>query len=228
MNLYEYEQKLYNDGVKYIAGVDEVGRGPLNGPVVCACVVLPKDFIPEGLNDSKKLSEKRREYFYDVIMSNAIGIGIGMSSPEVIDEINILEATKKAMKEAINNCKCEINHVLIDAVKLDIDIPSTSIIKGDAKSISIAAASVIAKVTRDRMMIELDKKYPMYGYKKHKGYPTKSHIDAIYKYGLIDGYRKTYGPVKEYLESLKANWQNNYLEYNIWKKKDYYGIIWHY
>lgn len=199
MNLYEYEDNLYKNGVNFIAGVDEVGRGPLNGPVVCACVVLPKGYIPEGANDSKKLTEKKREYLYDVIMSNALGVGIGMSSPEEIDEMNILNATKKAMKEAIINCKCNIDHVLIDAVKLDIDIPSTSIIKGDAKSISIASASIIAKVTRDRMMIELDKKYPMYGYKKHKGYPTKSHIEAINKYGLIDGYRKTYGPVKEYL-----------------------------
>ena len=203
MNLYEYESELYKNGVKFIAGVDEVGRGPLNGPVVSACVVLPKDFIPEGLTDSKKLSEKKRDMFYDIIMENALGVGVGMVSPEEIDEINIYEASKKSMILAINNCNHKIDHVLIDAMKLDIDIPSTSIIKGDAKSISIAAASVIAKVTRDRMMYELDKKYPMYGYKDHKGYPTKKHIEAINKYGLIDGYRKTYGPVKEYLELTK-------------------------
>ena len=203
MNLYAYEKELYDSGVKYIAGVDEVGRGPLNGPVVSACVVLPKDFIPDGLNDSKKLTEKQRNKFFDVIKENALGIGIGIVSPEEIDEINIYEASKRSMILAINDCKHKIDHVLIDAMKLDLDIPSTSIIKGDAKSISIAAASVIAKVTRDRMMYELDEKYPMYGYKNHKGYPTKKHIEAIHKYGLIDGYRKTYGPVKEYLELTK-------------------------
>lgn len=203
MNLYEYEKELYDSGVKYIAGVDEVGRGPLNGPVVSACVVLPKNFIPEGLNDSKKLTEKQRDRFYDIIKENALGIGIGMVYSDEIDEINIYEASKKSMMLAISDCKHEIDHVLIDAMKLDLDIPSTSIIKGDAKSISIAAASVIAKVTRDRMMYELDEKYPMYGYKNHKGYPTKKHIEAIHKYGLIDGYRKTYGPVKEYLELTK-------------------------
>ncbi len=200
VNLYEYEDKLYKEGIKYIAGVDEVGRGPLNGPVVSACVVLPEGFIPDGLNDSKKLSEKKRNEFYKIINDNALGIGIGIVSPEEIDEINIYEASKKSMLLAIKNCNHKIDHVLIDAMKLDLDIPSTSIIKGDAKSISIAAASVIAKVTRDNMMYELDKKYPMYGYKDHKGYPTKKHIEAINKYGLVDGYRKTYGPVKDYLE----------------------------
>lgn len=202
MNLYEYEEELYKKGIKYIAGVDEVGRGPLIGPVVSACVVLPKDFIPIGLNDSKKLSEKQRNKFYKIIEENALGIGIGIVSPEEIDKINILEASKKSMIIAINNCKHKIDHVLIDAVKLNIDIPSTSIIKGDAKSISIAAASVIAKVTRDSMMYELDKKYPMYGFASHKGYPTKKHIEALNKYGLIDGYRKSYGPVSDYIKSI--------------------------
>lgn len=202
MNLYEYEEELYEKGIKYIAGVDEVGRGPLIGPVVSACVVLPKDFIPVGLNDSKKLSEKQRDKFYKIIEENALGIGIGVVPPDEIDEINILEASKKSMIIAINNCKHEINHVLIDAVKLNIDIPSTSIIKGDAKSISIAAASVIAKVTRDKMMYELDKKYPMYGFASHKGYPTKKHIEALNKYGLIEGYRKSYGPVSDYIKSI--------------------------
>ena len=200
MNLYEYEKELYDKGVNFIAGVDEVGRGPLNGPVVSACVVLPKDFIPEGLNDSKKLTEKQRNKFYDIIKENALGIGIGIVDADEIDEINIYEAAKKSMILAINNCNHKIDHVLIDAMKLELNVPSTSIIKGDAKSISIAAASVIAKVTRDNMMYELDKKYPMYGYKNHKGYPTKKHIEAINKYGLIDGYRKTYGPVKDYIE----------------------------
>ncbi len=199
MNLYEYEDALYEKGINYIAGVDEVGRGPLNGPVVSACVVLSKDFVLEGLNDSKKLSEKKRNEYFDIIKEKALGIGIGIVSAEEIDKINIYEASKKAMMLAIKNCNCKIEHVLIDAMKLDIGIPSTSIIKGDAKSITIAASSVIAKVTRDNMMYELDKKYPMYGYASHKGYPTKKHIEAIYKYGLIDGYRKTYAPVKDYL-----------------------------
>lgn len=203
MNLYEYEEELYKNNNNFIAGVDEVGRGPLNGPVVSACVILPKNFIPEGLNDSKKLTEKKRDFYYDLIMNNAIAIGVGIVSNEEIDKINIYEASKKSMILAIKNCNHKIDHVLIDAMKLDIDIPSTSIIKGDAKSISIAAASVIAKVTRDRMMMELDKKYPMYGYKNHKGYPTKKHIEAIYKYGLIPGYRLTYGPIKEYILNSK-------------------------
>lgn len=176
MDLYQYERELYKNGIKYIAGVDEVGRGPLIGPVVSACVVLRENFIPEGLTDSKKLSEKKRDMFYDIIMENALGVGIGIVDACEIDKINIYEASKKSMILAIENCNCKIDHVLIDAMKLDINIPSTSIIKGDAKSISIAAASVIAKVTRDRMMYELDKKYPMYGFKDHKGYPTKNML----------------------------------------------------
>lgn len=202
MDLYQYERELYKNGIKYIAGVDEVGRGPLIGPVVSACVVLRENFIPEGLTDSKKLSEKKRDMFYDIIMENALGVGIGIVDACEIDKINIYEASKKSMILAIENCNCKIDHVLIDAMKLDINIPSTSIIKGDAKSISIAAASVIAKVTRDRMMYELDKKYPMYGFKDHKGYPTKKHVDALNKYGLIEGYRKTYGPIKDYINSI--------------------------
>lgn len=202
MDLYEYENELYNKGIKYIGGVDEVGRGPLIGPVVTACVVLPKDFKLEGLTDSKKLTEKKRDLYYDYIINNCIAYAIGEVSPLEIDEINIYEASRKAMIIAINKVKEQINleHVLVDAMPLDIDIPTTSIIKGDAKSISIAAASVIAKVTRDRMMYELDSKYPQYGFAFHKGYPTKKHIEAINKYGLIDGYRKTYGPVKQLLE----------------------------
>ena len=187
--------------INYIGGVDEVGRGPLIGPVVAACCVLPKDFVLEGLTDSKKLSEKKRNMFFEYIKEHAISYGIGIISPEIIDEVNIYEATKLAMIEAINQVKEKINleHVLIDAMPLNLDINSTSIIKGDSKSISIAAASVLAKVTRDNMMYELDKKYPMYGYASHKGYPTKKHLEAIKEYGLIDGYRKTYGPVKEIL-----------------------------
>ena len=200
MDLYKYENELYDMGYNYIGGVDEVGRGPLIGPVVACCAVLPKDFKLEGLTDSKKLSEKKREEFYEYLVNHVI-YGLGVISSEKIDEVNIYEATKLAMQEAIENVRKQINleYVLIDAMPLDLDIPTNSIIKGDAKSISIAAASVIAKVTRDRMMIELDKKYPMYGFAKHKGYPTRKHIEAMHEYGLIEGYRKSYGPVKEML-----------------------------
>ena len=202
-DLYQYERELINKGIKLIAGVDEVGRGPLVGPVVTAAVILPVDYKLAGLTDSKKLTPKKRDKFYDIIMHDAISISIGMKDAKVIDEINIYEATKLAMKEAIDGLNIKPEHVLIDAMPLDINIPHTSIIKGDAKSLSIAAASVIAKVTRDRMMDELDIKYPMYNYKKNKGYPTKEHVEAINKYGIIDGYRKTYGPVRDYLNKTK-------------------------
>lgn len=204
IDLYKYENELYSEGINYIGGVDEVGRGPLVGPVVACCCVLPKGFILEGLTDSKKLTEKKRDEYYDYLIENTI-YGLGIVDADRIDEINIYQATKEAMYQAIENVRKQVNleYVLIDAMPLELDIPTNSIIKGDAKSISIAAASVIAKVTRDRMMIELDKKYPMYGYAKHKGYPTKAHIEAIHKYGLIDGYRKTYGPVKEMISNDK-------------------------
>ena len=198
----EYENELYNKGIKYRAGVDEVGRGLLVVQVVTAAVTLPVDFYDERINDSKKVTEKKREILYDVIMENAVSVGIGMSSSEVIDEINILEATKKAMKEALNNLSVKPEHVLIDAVKLDIDIPSTSIIKGDAKSQSIAAASIMAKVTRDRMMYELDKEHPEYDFAHNKGYGTKKHIEAIRKYGILKEHRKSFAPCNEY--DLKA------------------------
>ncbi len=197
----KYEKELYDQGIDYIAGVDEVGRGPLVGPVVTACVVLPKNFKLDGLTDSKKLSAKKREEFFDIIMKKALGVGIGIKSEDVIDEVNIYEATKLAMYEAISNCPCKIEHVLIDAMKLEkLEIPSTSIIKGDLKSISISAASVIAKVTRDRMLDELDKKYPMYDFKHNKGYPTKKHVEAIAKYGIIKEHRKTFKPVSDYVK----------------------------
>lgn len=196
----EFETELYNNGINFIAGIDEVGRGPLMGPVVTAAVILPKDFYDERINDSKKLTEKKRELLYDVIMENAISVGIGISSEDVIDEINILNATKRAMLEAVNNLSVKPEHLLIDAVKLDTDIPQTSIIKGDAKSESIAAASIIAKVTRDRMMIELDKIHPEYDFKHNKGYGTKKHIEAIRKYGIIKEHRKTFAPCDEYVK----------------------------
>ena len=195
----EFENELYENGIKYIAGIDEVGRGPLVGPVVTAAVILPREFYDERINDSKKLTEKKRELLYDVIMENAVSVGIGISSEDVIDEINILEATKKAMIEAVNNLSVKPEHLLIDAVKLNIDIPQTSIIKGDAKSESIAAASIVAKITRDRMMVELDKKHPEYDFKHNKGYGTKKHIEAIEKYGILKEHRKTFAPCNKYV-----------------------------
>lgn len=197
MDLLVYEKELYLQGINLIAGVDEVGRGPLVGPVVASAVILPVNYNLPGLNDSKKLSEKKRNYFFDILSRDAISIGVGVVSEKEIDQINILQASKKAMIIAINNLNVKPEYILIDAVKLDISIPSLSIIKGDAKSLSIAAASVIAKVTRDRMMIELDKKYPEYGYKKHKGYPTKAHVECIKKQGITSNYRFTFKPISD-------------------------------
>ena len=163
---------------------------------------LPPDFVLEGLTDSKKLSEKKRDEFYKIIWDKATSIGIGIVDEKVIDEVNIYEATKIAMKKAISDTNIKPDHVLIDAMPLDIDVPTTSIIKGDAKSISIAAASVIAKVTRDRMMYELDKIYPMYGLASNKGYGTKKHIEAIKKYGITKYHRLSFKPVSEYKDKI--------------------------
>ena len=192
---YLYEKDLISNGVTLIAGVDEVGRGPLVGPVVAAAVILPLNFKLDGLTDSKKLSEKKRNEFDKIIKENAISYAIAEVSNEVIDEVNIYEATKIAMKTAIEKLNPKPEHILIDAMHIDTNIPQTSIIKGDFKSLSIAAASVLAKVYRDNLMYELDKKYPYYNYKKNKGYPTKEHIEALYKYGTLSCYRKSYNPV---------------------------------
>ncbi len=200
--MYEYEDELYEQGIKLIGGIDEVGRGPLIGPVVTACVILPKDYVLEGLTDSKKLSEKKREKFYDILMKDAISIGIGVVDEKEIDKVNIYQATKEAMKEAVDNMKIKPEHILVDAMPLELDIPTTSIIKGDAKSITIAAASVIAKVTRDRMLDELDKIYPMYDLKHNKGYPTKKHLEAISEYGITKYHRLSYGPVAKYKDKI--------------------------
>ena len=199
---YKFEKELYKKGINLVAGIDEVGRGPLIGPVVAAAVILPQKFKLDGLTDSKKLSEKRREEFYKVIKEKAISIGIGIIDEKRIDEINIYEATKEAMYEAIKNLKVKPEHVLIDAMKLDLDIPSTSIIKGDLLSISISAASVIAKVTRDHMLYEIDKEYPMYDLKNNKGYGTKKHMEAIKKYGITKYHRLSYKPVCDYKDKI--------------------------
>ena len=186
---YEKEYSEYS----YICGIDEVGRGPLAGPVVAAAVILPKDCDILYINDSKKLSEKRREELFDQIKEAAICWAIGRLEPDRIDEINILEATKEAMADAINSLSIKPQHVLIDALTLKtVDIPQTGIIKGDATSVSIAAASILAKVTRDRIMREWDKVYPEYGFSSHKGYGTKAHIEAIKKYGMLDIHRRSF------------------------------------
>ena len=204
-DLYIYEKELISKGIKLIGGIDEVGRGPLVGPVVASCVILPLNYKLEGLTDSKKLSEKKREKFFDILSKDAISIGIGIIDEKKIDEVNIYEATKLAMTEAFNKMDVKPEHVLIDAMPLELPVPTTSIIKGDAKSLTIAAASVIAKVTRDRMMDELHEKYPYYNFKKNKGYPTKEHVEAINKYGIIKEHRKSYGPVKDYIEKNISN-----------------------
>ena len=202
---YKYESALLSKGIKLIAGVDEVGRGPLIGPVVAAAVILPPNYKLDGLTDSKKLSEKKREYYFDIIKKDAIAIGIGIVDEKKIDEINIYEATKVAMKEAISNLKPQPEHILIDAMPLNLPIPTTSIIKGDLLSLTISAASVIAKVTRDHMMYEIDKEYPMYDLKHNKGYGTKKHIEAIKEYGITKYHRLSYKPVSDYKDKI-----NNY------------------
>ena len=177
----DYEKKF---GGKIIAGIDEAGRGPLAGPVVCACAVMPMDNIIEGINDSKKVSPKKREELYEKIIETAISYSIVEVDEKTIDEINILQATKLGMKKALESLKVKPEVVLIDAVKIDTDLPQENIIKGDALSYNIAVASILAKVHRDRLMVKLDEKYPQYGFAKHKGYGTKLHIEALKKYEI--------------------------------------------
>lgn len=189
----KYENDAYNKGYKIICGIDEAGRGPLCGPVVVGAVILKNDTYIEGVNDSKKLTSKKREKLYDVITAQSIAWSVGMSDVDIIEKINILNATKLAMKQAIDNLKVKPDYALIDAVtKLPIDIGYSSIIKGDALSQSIAAASIIAKVTRDKMMLKYDEMYPEYGFASNKGYGTKFHIDAIKKYGLCPIHRSSF------------------------------------
>ena len=189
----EYERQYAGKG--FICGVDEAGRGPLAGPVVAAAVILPDDETFIYLNDSKKVTEKRREALYEQIVSKAVSYGIGIVSHDIIDEINILQATYRAMREAVANMTVRPAVCLVDAVTipgLEEDIEQVPIIKGDAKSVSIAAASVLAKVTRDRIMVELGTKYPQYGFEKHKGYGTKAHIEAIREFGPCPEHRRTF------------------------------------
>lgn len=189
IDLFEYDKSL---GINLLGGIDEAGRGPLCGPVVCACCVMPYDEMIDGINDSKKVSEKKREELFEVIKSTAIAYSVSVVSPEEIDRINILNATKKGMSECVENIAVKPELVLIDAVKLDIPIATKPIIKGDATSYCIAAASILAKVTRDRIMRKYDKMYPEYGFAKNKGYGTKQHIEAIKKYGLCEIHRRTF------------------------------------
>ena len=207
IDLYENEKRLWDSGYENIAGCDEAGRGPLFGPVVAASVILPHDFVLEGLNDSKKLTEKKREKYYPIIMEKALAVGVSIVEADEIDDINIYEASRQGMLRATNSLKIKPDYIITDAMPLDgfTSVPHEAIIKGDAKSITIAAASVIAKVTRDRIMYEEDKKHPEYEFRNHKGYPTKKHIELMKKYGIIDGYRRTYGPVKKYIEEHKTN-----------------------
>ena len=193
----DFQEQFYSDKVKLIVGVDEAGRGPLAGPVVAAACILPRAYINKEINDSKQLSEKKREELFEIIKENAIAYGVGIVSAEEIDTLNIYEATKKAMKEAIANLKHEFDLILTDAMPLKgFDVEVVPIIKGDAKALPIAAASIIAKVTRDRMCKELGEKYPEYGFEVHKGYGTKKHMDALKKYGPIKGvHRFSYKPV---------------------------------
>ena len=195
------EEELHRRGYRYIAGVDEVGRGPLAGPVVTAAVVLPEDFDVPGVDDSKKLSPKRREELYDVIMDRALAVGIGQADHQVIDDINILQATKKAMGQAIEEadralreaCGSGIDFVLLDAVRLEgLAIPQHAMVKGDANVLAIAAASIIAKVTRDRMMVEYAEEYPWYAFESNKGYGTKAHYEGIREHGICPIHRRTF------------------------------------
>ena len=190
---YEYEKKRYAEGYTSVCGCDEAGRGPLCGPVVAAAVILPCDFSIDGLNDSKKLSEKKREKLFTLITENAIAYGIAEASPAEIDEINILNASMLAMRRAVEKLPVPADFALIDGnCSRGFSIPTETIIKGDAKSASVAAASILAKVTRDRLCAEQDRLYPEYGIAKHKGYPTKEHMEAVRKYGPSPIHRRTF------------------------------------
>jgi ribonuclease HII len=193
----EYERLYKSQGFTFIAGIDEVGRGPLAGPVVAGAVILPDDFQILGIDDSKKLTETKREELYELIQKAAVSIGVGIIEAKEIDKINIYEATKKAMYAALNELHISPDFLLVDAMKLTTPIPSEAIIKGDSKSISIAAASIIAKVTRDRMMKELAKSFPEYGFEQNMGYGTKEHIEALHLYGATPHHRRSFAPVKE-------------------------------
>ena len=195
-----YEKELYQAGYQTIAGIDEVGRGPLAGPVVAAAVILPPGCKINGLNDSKKIPKKKHQDIYQAVMDKALAVGIGLMDSEIIDQVNIYEATKLAMKEALSKLRLKSDYLLIDAMKLDVDIPQESIIKGDANSLSIAAASIVAKVTRDKLMTDYDKEFPGYDFAQNAGYGTKSHLQGLEQNGVTPIHRKTFEPVKSMCE----------------------------
>ena len=198
-NMLRYEKELYLQGYKVIVGIDEVGRGPLAGPVVAACVALPKNCKIKGLNDSKKIPKSKHKVIYQAILEKALGIGVGIMDNQVIDQVNIYEATKLAMIEALANLSGQVtraDYLLIDAMKLDVPISQQSIIKGDANSLSIAAASIVAKVTRDQMMVDFDEQFPGYAFAQNAGYGTKEHLEGLHKYGVLSIHRKTFEPIK--------------------------------
>ena len=195
-----YEKECYARGIDLIAGVDEVGRGPLAGPVVAAAVILPKACKIPGLNDSKKIPKSKHKEIYEAVLQNAIAIGVGVKDNHVIDQVNIYEATKLAMMEAIGQLEPQPQHLLIDAMKLDLPISQTSIIKGDANSLSIAAASIVAKVTRDQMMEEFDKEYPGYDFAQNAGYGTANHLAGLDQLGVTPIHRRSFEPVKSICE----------------------------
>ena len=195
-----YEKELYTQGIQLIAGVDEVGRGPLAGPVVAAAVILPKACKIPGLNDSKKIPKSKHKEIYEAVLQEAIAIGIGIKDNHVIDQVNIYEATKLAMMEAVGQLEPQPQHLLIDAMKLDLPISQISIIKGDANSLSIAAASIVAKVTRDQMMEEFDKEYPGYDFAKNAGYGTANHLAGLDQLGVTPIHRRSFEPIKSMCE----------------------------
>ncbi|HEL9634011.1 TPA: ribonuclease HII [Streptococcus suis] len=200
-----YEKALYENGVEFIAGIDEVGRGPLAGPVVAAAVILPKGCKIRHLNDSKKIPKSKHEVIYQEVMERALAVGVGIKDAAVIDQVNIYEATKLAMLVAFGKLSQKPDHLLIDAMKLDTHIPQTSIIKGDANSLSIAAASIVAKVTRDKMMADYDKEFAGYGFAKNAGYGTAEHLEGLNKLGITPIHRKTFEPIKSMLAGGKSS-----------------------
>ena len=198
----DYEKRFYSDDVRFIVGVDEAGRGPLAGPVVAAAVVFPPDYVNDAINDSKQLTEKKREALYQEVIDNALGYGIAFVSAEEIDALNIYAATQKAMREAISQIKCDYQLILTDAMKMEgFDVPLIPIIKGDAKALNIAGASILAKVTRDRYMNQLQEQYPNFSFSVHKGYGTAKHLEELEKYGPIEKiHRKSFKPVAKFFQ----------------------------
>ena len=195
-----YERLAYQEGASFIAGVDEVGRGPLAGPVVAAAVILPKNIEDLGFDDSKKLSSSKREEIYRLIQEKAIAIGIGIVDADIIDKVNIYQASRLAMQQAVSELKIQPDYLLIDAMKIDVNTPQIGIIKGDAKSISIAAASIVAKQVRDQMMQEFDELYPGYDFSNNAGYGTPKHLEGLHSKGICPIHRKTFAPIKDFLQ----------------------------